>query len=277
MRAIRSRSKSHASSRARSTRSYPKLADALLRDWGAHDVLTLTLNRPERRNALDPELLAELAGALRADGERAGAVILRGAGNDAFSAGYDLSRLTGTAADLDADSVIGDAVTALRQCPSPVIARLQGHCHGAAVELALNCDLRIASPALRMSVPAVGLGVVYRYQFVARLAQTCGLARTADLLLAMSELDGNQAHAWGIVTAVVPESEIDARVQALAEKLATSPPAAVRGTKASLNLLESRFLTAEDLAVAHQLRAAAASSPERQDALRRRQKKVTGK
>jgi len=60
-------------------------------------VLTLTLNRPERRNALDPELLAALAAALQTDGERAGAVILRGAGSEAFSAGYDLSRLTGTA------------------------------------------------------------------------------------------------------------------------------------------------------------------------------------
>ena len=252
------------------------MADALLREWGQHDVLTLTLNRPERRNALDPELLAALAAALQTDGERAGAVILRGAGSEAFSAGYDLSRLTGTAADLDADGVIGDAANALRRCPSPVIARLQGHCHGAAVELALNCDLRIASPGLRISVPAVGLGVVYRYQFVARLVQTCGLARTADLLLGMSKLDGDQAHNWGIVTEVVPESEIDARVQAVADKLASSPRAAVRGTKASLNLLESRGITAEDLTAAKQLRLTAASSPERQEALRRRQKKVTG-
>jgi enoyl-CoA hydratase/carnithine racemase len=253
------------------------LTDALVRDWGPHDVLTLTLNRPQRRNALDPELLSELASALLAEGERAGAIILRGAGSEAFSAGYDLSRLTGTAADLYADGFIGAAADALRQCPAPVIARLQGHCHGAAVELALNCDLRVASPALRMSVPAVGLGVVYRYQFVARLVQTCGLARTADLLLGMSELDGEQARAWGLVTEVVPEAEIDARVQAVAERLATSPRAAVRGTKASLNLLAARGLTDGDLAKAQELRATAAGSPERRDALRRRQKKVTGK
>jgi len=239
-------------------------------------VLTLTLNRPDRRNALDPELLAALAAALQTEGARARAVILRGAGSDAFSAGYDLSRLTGTAADLDADRVIGEAANALRQCPAPVIARLQGHCHGAAVELALSCDLRVASPALRMSVPAVGLGVVYRYQFVARLVQTCGLARTSDLLLGMSELDGDQAHAWGIVTEVVPESEIDARVQAVADKLASSPRAAVRGTKSSLNLLEARGIAPDDVAAARQLREVAASSPERLDALRRRQRKVTG-
>jgi enoyl-CoA hydratase/carnithine racemase len=252
------------------------LTDALLVEWGPHDVLTLTLNRPQRRNALDPELLSALASMLHADGERAGAVVLRGAGSDAFSAGYDLSRLTGTAADLDSDSVIGAAADALRQCPAPVIARLQGHCHGAAVELALNCDLRVASPALRMSVPAVGLGVVYRYQFIARLVQTCGLARTADLLLGMSELDGEQAHAWGLVTEVVSEADIDERVKAVAERLATSPRDAVRGTKKSLNLLAARGATDDDLALAHQLRAKAAASPERREALRRRQKQVTG-
>src|SRR5438128_2104746 len=165
------------------------MTDSLLTEWGEHDVLTLTLNRPERRNALDPELLIALAESLDSHGDRARAVILRGAGDEAFSAGYDLSRLAGTPADLEADRFIGEAVHALRQCPAPVIGRLTGHCHGAGVELALNCDLRIASPTLRMSVPAVSLGVVYRYQFVARLVQTCGIARTADLLLAMAELE----------------------------------------------------------------------------------------
>jgi enoyl-CoA hydratase/carnithine racemase len=250
------------------------LTDALLEEWGPHDVLTLTLDRPERRNALDPELLGALAEALHRDGERAGAVILRGAGDDAFSAGYDLSKLTGTIEDLDADRHIGEAVNALRQCPAPVIARLAGHCHGAGVELALNCDLRVATPTLRLSVPAVSLGVVYRFQFVARLVQTCGIARTADLLLAMPELDGEAAHGWGLVTEVVPVARVDDRVRELAEKLATSPRQAVHGTKASLNLLERRAIAGEDLLQAQQLRAAAAASPERQEALRRRRDRV---
>ena len=248
----------------------------MLAAWGPNDVLTLTLNRPERRNAVDPELLADLATALDRYGDRAAAVVLRGAGDDAFCAGYDLSRLTGTVSDLDADAAIGTAVTALRRCPAPVIARLHGHCHGAGVELAMNCDLRVATPGLRMSVPAVGLGVVYRYQFVARLVQTCGLARTADLLLGMPELDGARAYAWGLVTGVVPATDIDQRISELANKLAAAPRAAVRGTKASLNLLAARGTVSDDLSVAHNLRAEAAASPERKEALRRRQKKVSG-
>lgn len=252
------------------------MTDALLREWGEHDVLTLTLNRPDRRNAVDPELLSELAEALRTEGERAGAIILRGAGTEAFSAGYDLSRLTGSIEDLDADRYIGDAATALRTCPAPVIARLQGHCHGAGVELALNCDLRIASD-LRLSVPAVGLGVVYRYPFVARLVQICGIARASDLLLGMLELDSSTAYAWGLVTEVVPAAEIDARVDELALRLAASPRAAVEGTKVSLNLLDRRAVAGEDLLQAHELRTRAAASPERKAAIERRKQKIKRK
>jgi enoyl-CoA hydratase/carnithine racemase len=251
------------------------MTESLLAEWGEHDVLTLKLNRPDRRNALDPELLIALAESLDSHGDRARAVILRGAGDEAFSAGYDLSRLTGTPADLEADRFIGEAVNALRQCPAPVIARLQGYCYGGGVELALNCDLRIASPTLRMSVPAVSLGVVYRYQFVARLVQTCGIARAADLLLAMPELDAESALRWGLITEV--SDDIDGRVMAVAQRLASSPRDAVHGTKASLNLLERRGIAGEDLLQAQQLRATAAASPERKEAIRRRQKKVTGK
>lgn len=251
------------------------MTDSLLSEWGANEVLTLTLNRPERRNALDPELLNALAEALDQEGSRAGAVILRGAGDDAFSAGYDLTRLTGTSADLDADRYIGEASNALRACPAPVIARLTGHCHGAGVELALSCDLRIGAPSLRMSVPAVSLGVVYRFQFVARLVQICGLARAGDLLLAMPELDAVRAYGWGLITEVVPDSEIDKRVHQMAERLAAYPRLAVHGTKASLNLLERRAISGEDLLQAQQIRAGAAASPERREAVKRRQQSMT--
>ena len=249
------------------------MTDALLREWGSHDVLTLTINRPDRRNAVDPELLGELAEAFRAEGERAGAVILRGVGTAAFSSGYDLARLTGTIEDLEADRHIGEAATAIRSCPAPVIARLQGHCHGAGVELAMSCDLRIAADHLQLSVPAVSLGVVYRYPFVARLVQICGPARTSDLLLGMPQLDAETAYLWGLVTEVVPGADLDARIGAVAERLATSPRAAVRGTKASLNLIERRGVAGEDLVEAQQLRATAASSPERLAALQRRRAK----
>jgi len=249
------------------------LTETLLREWGEHDILTLTINRPERRNAVDPGLLSALAEALRTDGERAGAVILRGAGDEAFCAGYDLSRLTGTSTDLEADRFIGDAVTAISDCRAPVVARLSGHCHGAGVELALTCDLRVGAPSLRMSVPAVSLGVVYRYEFVARLVVMVGLARTSTLLLGMEELDLGGAEAWGLVNFPAAQSELDVRTREVAEKLAQAPRAAVHGTKATLNLLVARSIHEADFASAQQLRADAFSSPERKEALDRRRKR----
>ncbi len=250
------------------------MSGALRSEWGPEDVLTLTIDRPERRNAVDPELLTALAAKLREEGSHARAVVLRGAGTEAFSAGYDLALLTGTGADLDADRFLGEAAGALRECPAPVIARLQGHCHGAGVELALNCDLRIAAPDLRLSVPAVSLGVVYRFQFVARLVQICGTARASDLLLGMRQLDATEAHAWGLVTDVVSAEQLDAHVESVASKLAAAPQAAVRGTKASLNLIEKRGAASEDAVKANVLRQAAAESPERSEAVRRRKESI---
>jgi enoyl-CoA hydratase len=249
------------------------LPETLLVEWGEHDVLTLTLNRPQRRNALDPDLLAALAEALRTEGSRAGAVILRGAGDAAFSAGYDLDHLTGTDEDLQADAGIGAAVDSLRDCAAPVIALVRGHCHGAAVELAMNCDLRFATPDLRLSVPAVGLGVVYRYEFVTRLVAICGLNRAGDLLLGMRELDAPTALAWGLLTDVVAAAEIDASVRDMAERIATAPRPAVQGTKASLNLRTARSVAPEDVLDANRLRQLAAASPQRYEALMRRKKK----
>jgi enoyl-CoA hydratase/carnithine racemase len=250
------------------------MTESLLSEWGPHEILTLTMNRPERRNAVDPELLGALADAIRTDGERAGAIILRGAGSDAFSSGYDLARLTGSLEDLDADRYIGDAAAALRSCPAPVIARLEGHCHGAGVELALNCDLRIAAETLRLSVPAVSLGVVYRYPFISRLVLIAGIARASDLLLGMPELDAEKAYLWGLVTEIVPADALDEYVRAAAERLARSPRPAVEGTKVSLNLLDRRAVTGEDLAQAHEVRARAAASPERKQAVERRRSRL---
>jgi enoyl-CoA hydratase/carnithine racemase len=121
----------------------------------------------------------------------------------------------------------------------------------------------------------VSLGVVYRFQFVARLVQICGIARASDLLLAMPVLDAERASAWGLVTEVVSASHIDERVRALAEQLAASPRPAVHGTKASLDLLARRGVSGEDLLLAQQLRADAAASPERRGAVTRRKQSMS--
>lgn len=230
-------------------------------------VLTLTLNRPERHNALDFETLDRLTAVLSEQIDGISVVILRGAGERAFSSGFDVRLLTGSVQDMRADEAVGRAAGAIRACPAPVIARISGHCHGAGIDLALACDLRVAADNARLSLPAVKLGVVYRYQLLGRLIQMCGLGRAQDLLLAMPTLDAPTALSWGLLSEVVPAAKLDTRVAALADGLAASPISAVRGTKASLRLLSERMIDAADLAQAEEWRRAAAQSDERRDAL----------
>ncbi len=243
-------------------------------EWWSDAVLVLTLNRPDRRNAVDHGLLAELASALETEGGRAAAVVLRGAGGAAFSAGFDLDLLQGTEADLDADRSIGRAVDAILGCPAPVIAMIQGHCHGAGVELALSCDLRVAADDLKLSLRAVSLGVVYRYQLVSRLVQLAGLGRAADLLLAMPLLSADDASGWGLVTEVVPAAEIEARVRALSFAIASAPRVAVEGTKAALVMAARRSVAEADLEAVLAWRRRAIVSPERRAALAAAKKRL---
>ena len=230
-------------------------------------VRVLTLNRPAKRNALNFELLEALTQALLDPGGNTRAIILRGAGGRAFSAGFDLDELTGTASDLEVDAAIGRAAVALSECPAPIVAQLEGHCHGGAVEIALNCDLRVATTDLEMSLRAVSLGVVYRTELLARLVSTIGLGRTQQLLLGMPVLQAAEALAWGLVGEVLPVGEVAARVEAIAAALAAGPASAVRGTKATLALLARRAAGPDVVAAAESWRRAAAESDERRRAL----------
>lgn len=207
-------------------------------DWWSPvpGVLALTIDRPERRNVVDHQLLAALAAAIEVEGAGARAVVLRGAGGEAFSAGFDLDLLEGSEKDLEADLAIGRAVDAITGCPAPVIAMIQGHCHGAGVELALTCDVRIASSDLKLSLQAVSLGVVYRYELVSRLVQLAGLGRAADLLLTRPTLDAGRALEWGLVSEVAAPDALEVRTRELADTIAKLPRSAVEGTKASLVL-----------------------------------------
>jgi enoyl-CoA hydratase/carnithine racemase len=229
--------------------------------------MVLTIDRPARHNTVDRELLEAIAAALESDGRRAGAVVLRGAGGKAFSAGFDLDHLQGSEPDLDADRAIGRAVDAILACSAPVVSMIQGHCHGAGVELAMSCDLRIAADDLQLSLRAVSLGVVYRYELVTRLVQLAGLGRATDLLLGMPRLNAKDALDWGLVTEVVPADAVEERTRAVAEALAAAPRSAVQGTKASLVMAARSMIAEVDLDRATDLRRRAATSTERREAL----------
>jgi len=250
------------------------MAFDLVVDRWSDQVLVLSINRPARRNVVDQGLLGELAVALQTFGHEVRAVVLRGSGGEAFSAGFDLDRIRGTEADLEADHAIGVAVESILACPVPVISMIQGHCHGAGVELALSCDLRVASHDLQMSLRAVSLGVVYRYHLVSRLVALAGLGRATDFLLAMPTLGAAEALSWGLVSEVQPAREIENRTRALAESIANAPRSAVEGTKASLVMAGLALLGEADLDRSASWRLRAATSPERRTALAAAKKRL---
>ena len=260
-----------------SRRAPPSVAADLRAEWRDGEVLVLTIDRPERRNVLDHDLLQTLAEHLREEGSEAAAVVLRGAGGRAFSAGFDLGLLEGTQRDLEADASIGGAVQALAACPAPVVAEIGGHCHGGGVELALSCDLRIASGDLSLSLGAVSLSVVYRYEFLVRLVATCGLGRAQDLLLGQRRLGANEALAWGLVTEVVSPEELEQRALEVARAAASLPRIAVAGTKASLLRAAQGALREEALRVTLEWRREAARSDERREALAAARARLKGR
>jgi 2-(1,2-epoxy-1,2-dihydrophenyl)acetyl-CoA isomerase len=167
----------------------------------------VTLSRPGKRNALSASLLAELTGKLGGPAVRESrAVILRGAGG-CFSAGADLAELDGTARDLAMGEAIARAAGALRDLPVPVVAAIEGPCMGGAVELALACDLRVASQTARFEIPAVRLGILYRPQAYAEMAAALPADTLTRLALLGERMDAAGALRAGLVSVVVPTGQ----------------------------------------------------------------------
>jgi len=173
----------------------------------------VTLSRPGKRNALSTALLAELASKLSGPAmAQARAVVLRGAGG-CFSAGADLAEPDGTAKDLEMGEAIARAAGALRDLASPVVAAIEGPCMGGAVELALACDLRIASQTALFEIPAVRLGILYRPQAFAEMAATLPADTLVRLALLGERIDAPEARQAGLVSVVVPPGQ--ARAEAV--------------------------------------------------------------
>jgi enoyl-CoA hydratase len=165
------------------------------------------LSRPGKRNALSGALLAELTGKLGGPAVLAArAVILRGTGG-CFSAGADLAELDGTARDLAMAEAIARAAGALRDLPVPVVAAIEGPCMGGAVELALACDLRVASQTALFEIPAVRLGILYRPQAYAEMAAVLPAATLTRLALLGERMDAAEALRAGLVSVVVPTGQ----------------------------------------------------------------------
>lgn len=175
-------------------------------------VVHLVLDRPERRNALHPEQLEALADAVERLGEdpTVSLVTLRGAGDAAFSSGFDLDVLAAAGDAPEPPSVkLFATVQALVACPVPTLAIVRGYCFGAGFDLAMACDFRIGSPDARFAVPAVRIGTVYEPRSIDRIQRLLGPTVAKELFVTGRELSAARAAQVGILQEVVEGEQLE--------------------------------------------------------------------
>jgi enoyl-CoA hydratase len=201
-------------------------------------ILTLTLNRPDKLNALSHDLLSALGDAVHraAADDQVKAVVLTGAGSKSFVAGADIGQFS----DLDADSgrhfaERGQQVfSAIENLPKAVVAAVNGYALGGGCELAMACHLRVASERAVFGQPEVGLGIIPGYGGTQRLPRLVGLGIATELVLTGAKIDAQRAHAIGLVNHIVPHDETLEAAKKLARSIAVQAPVAVRLTLEAL-------------------------------------------
>ena len=194
-----------------------------------NETATLTLNRPEQRNALSLELMGRVIGALEqiSSDRSVRVVILAGAG-PAFCAGHDLGEMVGLELDgyREIFAVCTRMMNAIHELPQPVIARVHGIATAAGCQLVAACDLAICSRDARFATPGVKIGLFCSTPMV-EVSRTVGRKRALELLLTGLPIDAQTAADWGLVNRVVAGDELDAATAELASQIATASPLTV--------------------------------------------------
>ena len=195
------------------------MPDELVTRSDHEGLTTLTLNRPDKLNALTPRSFVELRAhldAIATDGS-VGCVVLRGAGRS-FCAGHDLESIA-TGERAPSRHFEPETVDALEQLPQPTIARLHGHCFTGGLELALACDLLIAAESTKLGDTHGQWGLVPVWGMSIRLPERVGRSTAKELMFTSRRIDGRTAEAIGLVDRCVPDDELDDAVDALATEI----------------------------------------------------------
>jgi enoyl-CoA hydratase len=196
----------------------------------------LTVNRPEKRNALDTETVEEMHRALdEVRGAKAGVLVLTGAGDKAFVSGADIGAIRARRRDDALASINSRLMAAVEAHEAVTIAAVNGVALGGGCELALACDLRIAAEHAVFGLPEPSLGIIPGAGGTQRLPRVVGLGRAKEMILTGARWDAAKALASGLVSEVVPAAELIPAARKMAERILSSGPLAVRLAKAALN------------------------------------------
>ena len=201
-------------------------------------VLIITINRPDALNALNRQVLTELKTCVEGiDQEKVRCVIITGSGNKAFVAGADISQMQSMSkAEAKEFALFGNSVfIALEKLPVPVIAAVNGFALGGGCELALACDIRIASENAVFGQPEVALGIPAGFGATQRLPRLIGEGRAKQMLYTAGRIKADEALQIGLVCQVYPIEELMDKALAMANAIASNGPIAVRATKMAIN------------------------------------------
>lgn len=209
-------------------------------------VLRIWLERPDKRNALSRPMIAELLSTISAAAAQdVRVIVLRGSG-PCFSAGADFAEITGTVADEQYDDAVAELTAAIRESKAIVVASIHGVCMGAALDLAMACDLRVTATRTRFALPAAKVGILYNPDSLAHMLRAVTPAAMARLLLQADTLNGAEAATAGIATHLVEDNDLHAQTDAIAAAIAALPAGAVHAAKAALNAhLTGEFVVSE--------------------------------
>ncbi|MBK1698058.1 enoyl-CoA hydratase/isomerase family protein [Rhodovibrio salinarum] len=217
-------------------------------------IATVTLNRPERRNACNLAMWRELHRVMTevsAD-DNLRCIVVRGAGAEAFGAGADMSEFEAERFSAEQarsyNAVMAPAIYALRDCPHPTVALVQGACMGGGLEMALFCDLRIAGDGAKFGIPINRIGHGLPLPELSELVSLVGRPAALELLLEGRIWAADQARERGLVTRVVPDTEVEDEAYATAARIAKGAPIAARLHKRmARRVAQPEALTADEL------------------------------
>ncbi len=218
------------------------MSDLVLLEQRGH-VAHVTLNRPEVLNALSFDTLGrlgEICDALAAADE-VRVVLFGGAGGKAFCAGADLKERRGFTEEQTIAFVkrIGDTFSQVAALPQPTIAVLAGAAYGGGLELALACDMRLASTEVKMGLTETSLAIIPGAGGTQRLAPIVGMAKAKELILAARRVPAEEALRIGLVNDIAPPDQLDERAAQLADAIARNGPLAVRAAKQAIELMDA--------------------------------------
>ncbi|HEX2232768.1 MAG TPA: enoyl-CoA hydratase-related protein [Thermoleophilaceae bacterium] len=212
----------------------------LVLDEPAEGVTRLTIANPERRGALDHELLDALADAARS--LDAHCLVITGTGT-MFSAGYDIGDLEGQDFERSASDLVAHpfhaAIEALEAYEYPVVAGINGHAIGGGLELALTADIRVAARGVKLGMPPAKLGLIYSHTGLRKFIEVCGVANTNELFFVGRNVEADRGERMGLVNEVVEPEALEERVLELAAEIAANAPLSLSGNKRIIRELRS--------------------------------------